>query len=147
VTSTAEVKSTPAFRDAGPRAGFVVALPDLLSYEPAISTEGAHLGDGSWELKITRSVMQFRDVRTGEEYVAKTREIVTKTAAQYQPTVVVEELSLHTEPERAPYIDGALLDDLEQAATNTKWKVYRLIALCQGLNDATRLGTPMSAPR
>lgn len=67
------------------------ALPDLepwfvtaLSYEPAISTGGAHLGDGSWEREVTRSVMQFRGMHTVEEYIDKTGEIVASNAAQFR---------------------------------------------------------------
>ncbi|SES39623.1 hypothetical protein SAMN04487983_104866 [Streptomyces sp. yr375] len=31
------------------------------------------------------------------------------------------------EPERSPYADLALLDDLETAAAGTKWKVHKLV--------------------
>ncbi|MFE3430453.1 hypothetical protein [Streptomyces sp. NPDC059171] len=60
---------------------FVKVLPDLLLNEPAIVTNGAHLGDGSWEREVTRSVWQYRHVRTVEDYIAKTIEIVTAEAA------------------------------------------------------------------
>lgn len=43
-------------------------------------------------------------------------------------------------PERGPYVELALLDELEQAAAGTKWQVHKLIALCQGLNDAYKAG-------
>ncbi|MEU3282432.1 hypothetical protein [Streptomyces antibioticus] len=122
---------------------FVKVLPDLLSYEPAINTGGgAHLSDGSWEREVTRSVMQFRGMHTVEEYIEKTCEIVTKNAAQTAPFTIEEEQPMPTEPERAPYVDLALLDDLQKAAANTHWKVHKLIALCQGLNDAYKAGNP-----
>ncbi|MFG3287244.1 hypothetical protein ACGF3G_00270 [Streptomyces sp. NPDC048179] len=117
---------------------FVKVLPDLLSHEPAISTGGAHTGDG-WEREVTRSVMQFRGIHTVEEYIEKTCEIVLKNAAQYAPAAVVE-APVAAEPERAPYIDPGLLDDLEAAAASTTWKVHKLIALCNGLNDAYATG-------
>lgn len=56
-------------------------LPDLLLNEPAIITNGAHLSDGSWEREVTRSVWQYRHVRTVEDYIAKTIEILTAGAA------------------------------------------------------------------
>ncbi|GAA3824307.1 hypothetical protein GCM10023083_66990 [Streptomyces phyllanthi] len=31
------------------------------------------------------------------------------------------------EPERSPYVGLALLDDLDTAATGTKWKVHKLV--------------------
>ncbi|SES39634.1 hypothetical protein SAMN04487983_104867 [Streptomyces sp. yr375] len=55
---------------------------------PAISTGGAHLGDGSWEREVTRSVLQFRGMHTVEEYIDKTGEIVASNAALFAPTVV-----------------------------------------------------------
>ncbi|WP_459752929.1 hypothetical protein [Streptomyces sennicomposti] len=123
---------------------FVKVLPDLLSYEPGISTGGVHLGDGSWEREVTRSVWQFRHVHTVEDYIEKTCEIVAKNAAQYAPVAAVEEEAalVIAEPERAPYIDLDLLDDLDQAAQKTSWKVHKLIALCRELNDNYVAGNP-----
>ncbi|MEY9816339.1 hypothetical protein RKD21_006596 [Streptomyces albogriseolus] len=115
---------------------FVQVLPDLLSNEPAISTGGVGLSDGSWERKVTRSVLQFRTVQSVEDYVERTCEIVMAAAAQYAPAVPVVEELVSTAPEREPYVDPALLDHLEEAAKATKWQVHKLIALCQGLNDA-----------
>ncbi|WP_330294056.1 hypothetical protein [Streptomyces sp. NBC_00576] len=120
---------------------FVKALPDLLSYEPAISTGGANLGDGSWEREVTRSVMQFRGMHTVEEYIEKTCEIVVANAAQYAP-VFVEEETMTAEPSRGPYVDVDLMAELETAAATTRWKVHKLIALCEGLNDAYIAGNP-----
>ncbi|MET8945434.1 hypothetical protein ABZX30_18075 [Streptomyces sp. NPDC004542] len=114
---------------------FVKALPDLLSYEPAISTGGAHLGDGSWEREVTRSVMRFRGMHTVEEYIEKTCDIVAANAAQYAPTVVQEE-TMAAEPSRGAYVHVDLMEELQTVAATTRWKVHKLIALCQGLNDA-----------
>ncbi|WP_411147409.1 hypothetical protein [Streptomyces sp. A30] len=122
---------------------FVQVLPDLLSYEPGISNGGgATLGDGTWERTIDRSVMQFRDVLSVEDYIARTCEIVTANAAQFAPLVAAVETPPVAEPERAPYIDGGLLHDLEEAAAKTRWKVHKLLALCRGLNDSYTAGNP-----
>ncbi|MFJ4981492.1 hypothetical protein ACIP6X_40310 [Streptomyces coeruleorubidus] len=137
---------------------FVKVLPDLLSYEPAISTGGAQLGDGSWEREVTRSVMQFSGVKTVEDYIAKTTEIVTATAAQfvtihegvnleiapleYDFAPVEGEAPPAAAPERRQYVDAGLMDDLDGAAKKTPWRVRKLIALCQELNDAFVVGSP-----
>ncbi|MFI7299290.1 hypothetical protein [Streptomyces sp. NPDC050121] len=122
--------------------GFVEALPELLSYEPLISTGGAQLGDGSWERQITRSVMQFRDAKTLEDYITQTCETVAKAASQYVPATVAEGPPLPAEPARGPYVDPGLLKDLDEAAKTTRWRVHKLIALCEGLNDAYAAGNP-----
>ncbi|WP_129306566.1 hypothetical protein [Streptomyces sp. L2] len=120
---------------------FVKVLPDLINVEPLLSGSGAGLGDGSWEREVTRSVLQYRGVSTVEEYVEKTCEIVFTTAGQYgTPAIAVAPPAAALG--RGPYVDLALLDDLEQAAAGTKWKVHKLIALCQGLNDAYKAGNP-----
>ncbi|MDX3672683.1 hypothetical protein [Streptomyces europaeiscabiei] len=115
---------------------FVRLLPDLLSYEPAVNTEGgAGFADGSWEREVNRSVWPFRHVHSVQEYVEKTCEIVAATAAQFPLTpFVTEEAAVATAPTRGPYIDDALLDDLEKAAGTTKWNLDKLIALCRELN-------------
>ncbi|RPE39714.1 hypothetical protein EDD90_2731 [Streptomyces sp. Ag109_O5-1] len=129
---------------------FIKALPDLLSFEPGIATAGRNFEpDGTWSLGITRTIRAFRDVDSVEEYIEITNRIVeeevTKHAQRYIRTgkfgLLGEEIEPEpapptTEPERAPYIDAGLLADLEAAAANTPWKVHKLIALCQGLNDA-----------
>lgn len=79
-------------------------------------------------------------MRTVEEYVAKTCEIVVANAAQYAPTVVQEALA--AEPSRGAYVDVDLMAELETAAATTGWKVHKLIALCQDLNDAYAAGNP-----
>lgn len=123
---------------------FIKVLPDLLSHEPSISTGGgAGIGDGSWEREVTRSVWQFRDVNSVEEYIEKTTEIVTANAAQLAPAPVEAEQPPTITPGRGPYVGLALLDDLEKAAqTSTQWQLHKLIALCQGLNDAYEAGNP-----
>ncbi|WP_333745473.1 hypothetical protein [Streptomyces sp. IBSBF 2950] len=112
---------------------FIKVLPDLLSYEPAISTSGAHFG-GSWEREVTRSVMEFCNVHTVQAYVTKTCDVVTAMAAQFTPTVIEEEPVVVTAPRRDPYIDNDLIDDLARAVPTTTWKLDKLIALCQELN-------------
>ncbi|MEW2127947.1 hypothetical protein AB0891_29980 [Streptomyces sp. NPDC007259] len=119
---------------------FVRVLPDLLSYEPRVSAGGSK-ANGSWEREVTRTVLQYRGVDTVEEYVDRTSKAVLAEAAKFAPASVTLEASA-VAPERGPYIDLALLDDMEQAAANTKWKVHKLIALCQGLNDAYAAGNP-----
>ncbi|MCC5034816.1 hypothetical protein DMH02_016715 [Streptomyces sp. WAC 00631] len=114
---------------------FIKVVPDLLSHEPAISTGGATLGDGSWEREVTRSVMQYIGVESVEDYIAKTIKIVTANAAEITTTPVEPSEPQTFTPERAPYVDPALLDDLEKAARTSTWKLHKLIALCQELND------------
>ncbi|MFF6903305.1 hypothetical protein [Streptomyces hydrogenans] len=131
---------------------FVKALPELLSYEPAITTGSKNLpADGAWQLEITRSVLLYRDVRRIDDYVAKTCETVTATAAQY--AVPAAPPSFHitdgfqapmedtagataaSENDRPPYLDAELLADLEDAARSTPWKTGKLLALCHELNS------------
>ncbi|MFB7707490.1 hypothetical protein [Streptomyces sp. NPDC056105] len=114
---------------------FVKVLPDLLSNEPTISTGGAQTGDGGWEREVTRSVLQYRTVQSVEEYIEKTCEIVLRAAAQYAPVAAVVEAPTPTGPERAPYVDLALLKELEEAAAKTTWKLRKLLDLCRELND------------
>ncbi|MEV6500017.1 hypothetical protein [Streptomyces prunicolor] len=121
---------------------FVQVLADLLSHEPAISTGGAGIGDGSWEREVTRSVMQYVGVGTVGEYIGKTIEIVTAKAAEIAPTPVEAAEPEGSTPGRGTYVDPALLDDLENAAQVSTWKVHKLVALCQGLNDAYAAGNP-----
>ncbi|MFE2165434.1 hypothetical protein ACFXB3_10240 [Streptomyces sp. NPDC059447] len=128
------------------RPEFIQALPDLLSYEPAISSgNGTHNADGSWDREITRSVLQFRDVSTVDEYIAKTSEIVRANAAEFGGFGHVSEqlaAAAAEERERAPYVDSGLLDELVEAGRKTTWKVHKLVALCQGLNAAYEAGNP-----
>ncbi|MFC9498381.1 hypothetical protein [Streptomyces sp. NPDC056982] len=120
---------------------FIKLLPDLLSYEPAIGNGGGvQLGDGSWERDITRSVLRFRDVKSIADYVTKTCEIVTENAAQFGPVVV--EAPVAAAPERAPYVDLGLLDELGKEDATTAWSLHKLIALCRELNDNYVAGNP-----
>jgi hypothetical protein len=100
--------------------------------------------------------MQFSGVRTVEDYIAKTTEIVTATAAQVatvhqgvnfeisplQHTSFDVEVASPIASERQPYVDAGLIDDLEGVAKRTRWRVHKLIALCQELNDAFVVGNP-----
>ncbi|MGW7091627.1 caspase family protein [Streptomyces sp. NPDC054874] len=66
------------------RPPFVTALPDLLSYEPAINTgNGSTTSVGEWKREITRSVLQYRDADTIHDYLDLTCKIVETNAAQY----------------------------------------------------------------
>ncbi|MCX4627564.1 hypothetical protein [Streptomyces sp. NBC_01443] len=122
---------------------FVQVLPDLLSHEPAISTGGVHLADGRWERAVTRSVMKYIGVDTVEKYIGKTIEIVTANAAEITPAGTTEsQVSL---PGRGPYIDPALLNDLEKAAQTSTWKLHKLIALCRELNDNYAASNPYAS--
>ncbi|MFF0094834.1 hypothetical protein ACFYSF_33495 [Streptomyces canus] len=124
---------------------FVEVLPDLLSYEPGIANGGsARKGDGSWEWNITRSVLEYRNVKTLEEYVEKTCEIVTAAAAEFTPSAVSAAAPI-VAPERGPYIDLALLNELEKAAQSTTWNLSRLIALCRELNHNYTADMPHAA--
>ncbi|MFF5020139.1 hypothetical protein [Streptomyces sp. NPDC001165] len=114
---------------------FVQVLPDMLSNEPAINTGGSHTGDGNWEREVTRSVLQFRTVQSVEDYIEKTSQIVMAAAAQYAPAVPVIEEPVPAEPDRAPYVDLALLKELEETAAKTTWKLHKLLDLCRELND------------
>ncbi|MER6789527.1 hypothetical protein ABT330_33760 [Streptomyces sp. NPDC000658] len=114
---------------------FFDVLPDLLSNEPTIITGGVHTSRRAWEREVTRSVLQYRRVQSVEGYIEKTCEIVVAAAAQYGPAIAVA-ATVAAEPERSPYIDAGLLAELETAAATNRWKVHKLIALCQGLNDA-----------
>ncbi|MEV4429809.1 hypothetical protein ACN9M0_32870 [Streptomyces sp. R-07] len=134
---------------------FIQALPDLLSYEPAISSgNGTSRPDGTWEREITRSVLQFRDVTTLEEYLDKTTEIVHVNAPDYSgtsghisgfsfgqvPAQIAPAASGTTD--RGAYVAADLLEDLVEAGAKSTWKVHKLVALCQGLNDAYAAGNP-----
>ncbi|MFD3945533.1 hypothetical protein [Streptomyces sp. NPDC058579] len=122
---------------------FVDALPDLLSYEPAITTgNGTTTADGTWEREITRSVLQYRDTKGLEDYIAATERIVATNAAQYisfpatshlpQPTPDPTPAATDSQP---PYLDAELLADLAGVAEDTKWKLGKLLALCHELNN------------
>ncbi|MEV6999300.1 hypothetical protein AB0N62_16645 [Streptomyces sp. NPDC093982] len=124
---------------------FVQVLPDLLSHEPAISTGGVDLADGRWEREVTRSVMKYIGVDTVEGYIAKTIEIITANAAEIAPAPVEEAEPQSSPPGRGPYIDPALLDDLEKAAQTSSWKLHKLIALCRELNENYAAGNPYSS--
>ncbi|MFJ7905201.1 hypothetical protein ACIQ6V_32745 [Streptomyces sp. NPDC096198] len=119
---------------------FVKVLPDMLSAEPLINTGGVGV-NGGWEREVTRTVLQYRGVDTVEEYVARTCEAVIATAAQYAPAPAAVEAPVAA-PERGPYIAIGLLDDLDQAAQKTGWKVHKLIGLCRELNDNYVAGNP-----
>ncbi|MER5449536.1 hypothetical protein ABT065_28520 [Streptomyces sp. NPDC002764] len=120
---------------------FLKALYDLLAHEPAMHGIGAIRTDGSWEWrKIDRSVLQFRDITSVEDYVLKTCEIVMGRETQFvarasasAPAVAVE---------RNSYVYRGLLDDLEKASRTSTWKVHKLIALCRELNDNYAAGNP-----
>ncbi|MBP5896408.1 hypothetical protein [Streptomyces scabiei] len=127
---------TENFEDLGLKPWFVKRLPDLLSSEPTISTGGVTFADGTWERQVNRSVRPYRGVRSIEEYVEKTCEIVAEWAAEFVPAPAIEEeAAVAVDPEPASYVDLALLDDLEQAAATTRWKLHKLLALCRELND------------
>lgn len=148
---------------------FVQALPELLSYEPAITAGSKSLpADGAWQLEITRSILLFRDVRHVADYVEKTSETVTATAAQYaggtrytgrglvptsgsqfgsfdetglwDPTPVPPPAP--PADTRPPYLDDDLLTQIETTAPNTNWKVDKLLALCAELNDSYASNNP-----
>lgn len=146
---------------------FIQALPELLSYEPALTTGSKNLPtDGAWQLEITRSVLLFRDVRRIEDYVAKTCETVTAAAAQHTGgTSYTGRLLVPTSDSqfgsfdetglwdptpvpppappadtRPPYLDEGLLTQIEATAPNTHWKVDKLLALCAELNDSYAAG-------
>lgn len=138
---------------------FIQVLPDLLSYEPAISTgSGVTFADGSWELDITRSVLKFRGVTTVDEYVDKTCEVVEANAIQFAPPNFLEVKArnivvgvsrpadalaqVQDAAERGPYIDLVLLDELEEAGQKSTWKHHKLLALCRELNDNYTAGNP-----
>ncbi|MFB7609783.1 caspase family protein [Streptomyces gardneri] len=66
------------------RPAFVTALPDLLSYEPAISAGNSNTSSANeWRRQITRSVLQYRDANTIHDYLDITCRIVENNAAQY----------------------------------------------------------------
>ncbi|MGW4778432.1 hypothetical protein ACWEPA_17430 [Streptomyces filamentosus] len=139
---------------------FIQALPELLAYEPAIAVGSRSLPpDGAWQLEITRSVLLFRNVRRIEDYVYKTCETVTATAARYagdtgrllaptsdsrfgsfdetglwDPTSVPPTAS--PADARPPYLDDDLLTQIETTAPSTRWKVDKLLTLCAELNDS-----------
>ncbi|MGW0692817.1 hypothetical protein [Streptomyces sp. NPDC002738] len=130
---------------------FIKMLPDLLSYEPSVATAGSSIGpDGTWSVGITRSVLAFRDVNSVEEYIEITSRIVEEEAARYVHDHAVQFGPLIEEaepaaPERAPYIDPNLLDDLEDAAKQTTWKVHKLLDLARELNANHVAGHPYAS--
>lgn len=140
-------------------AHFVDALPELLSYEPGIvSGSRKLLPDGTWTLEITRSILQYRTTEDIATYVDKTCQIITANAAQYGDLTISgshfgdstaltapapdTEASSPTATGRPPYLDDALLAELEAAAHNTKWKVHKLLALCRELNSNFEAANP-----
>ncbi|MET8765760.1 hypothetical protein [Streptomyces sp. NPDC004658] len=124
---------------------FVKVLPDLLSNEPAISTGGAHIGGGAWEREVTRPIIKFAGVATVEDFVAKTTDMVMVVNNEFVQTPVEDPEPTVVEPERAPYVDPVLLDDITAAAQGTKWRVHKLVALCEELNDNYVWGRPYSS--
>ncbi|MFC7979072.1 hypothetical protein ACFUT3_28015 [Streptomyces cinereoruber] len=124
------------------RPSFAAAFPDLLSYEPAITTGNGDVSiyRGPWQREITRSVLQYRGVQDIHDYLDRTCEIVQANAARHAPLTAghfhTPEPAAHAPAdERAPYLDEALLTELEDAAQGTRWKVHKLLALCRELNS------------
>ncbi|MER6632254.1 hypothetical protein ABT301_29240 [Streptomyces sp. NPDC000987] len=124
---------------------FIQVLPGLLSHEPAISTSGVGLGDGRWEREVTRSVMKYMGVDTVEDYIKKTTEIVTANAAQVAPGPAGVAEPQVSPPGRGPYVDLALLDELEKATQTSRWKLHKLIDMCRELNDTYARGNPYAS--
>ncbi|SEB31625.1 hypothetical protein SAMN04490357_0185 [Streptomyces misionensis] len=137
---------------------FIHMLPDLLSYEPCISIAGSSRAsnENSWWVGINRSILAFRDVSSVEDYIEVTSRIVVEEAAKYTRDYVrdhyVQFGPILPEPEpepaeheRAPYIDPALLDDLEDAAKQTTWKVHKLLDLARELNANHEAGHPYAS--
>ncbi|MGW9439605.1 hypothetical protein [Streptomyces sp. NPDC055607] len=133
------------------RPSFVAAFPDLLSYEPAITTGNGDVTiyRGPWQREITRSVLPYRDVQDIHDYLDRTCTIVEANALQYGPPTAgrvrtPEPATPAPATERAPYLDEALLAELEDAAQGTRWKVHKLLALCRELNSNFAAENPYS---
>ncbi|MFF2573538.1 hypothetical protein [Streptomyces sp. NPDC058084] len=63
---------------------FAKALPDLLDHEPVLPTDRNPFSpEGTWQLEISRHVLQYRDTSTLEAYVDTTCQIVTANVALY----------------------------------------------------------------
>ncbi|MER6477686.1 hypothetical protein [Streptomyces filamentosus] len=146
---------------------FVTAFPDLIRHEPGNPLGSGFIApDGLWQYEITRRIRPYRDVETIGDYIDKTCETVTATAAEYaggtrytgRVTVPTSDSQFGSFDEtglwdptpappaappagtRPPYLDAELLADLEDAAQNTQWKIGKLLALCAELNDSYAAG-------
>ncbi|MFF8932306.1 hypothetical protein ACF1AO_34140 [Streptomyces longwoodensis] len=125
---------------------FVKVLPGLLSYEPSgISGGGVHTGDGHWERQVNRQVLKFADVPTVEEYVERTTDLVMAAHDEFVQILPAEPEPAAVVPERAPYVDPVLLDDITAAARGTRWQVHKLVSLCEELNDSYVEGRPYAS--
>ncbi|MEU3602287.1 hypothetical protein ABZ714_26745 [Streptomyces sp. NPDC006798] len=112
--------------------GFPARLPDILLLEPATrgGSGGGAPDDGTWWREIRREIRQYREAKTIEEYVHTTARLITAQAGELPaPTPV---LAPATEPPPGPYVDEALIADLE--AADTVFQLDKLLALVRELN-------------
>ncbi|MFF9839232.1 hypothetical protein [Streptomyces sp. NPDC013740] len=125
---------------------FVTALPELLSYEPAITTPNEHAHNG-WALGINRSIRPYRDVQTIHDYLDITCTIVEDAAAElraqmggaqtYAPVIAAPS------DERQPYLEPGLIADLEEGgAEHPRFKTNKLVAMCRALNSSHQAQNP-----
>ncbi|MFC9595777.1 hypothetical protein ACFTUC_39025 [Streptomyces sp. NPDC056944] len=130
------------------RPAFITALPDLLSYEPAITTGNGTTSADHWKREITRSVAQYRDVDSIDDYLDITCRIVEDNVSQYahltaEPfpvaltpyrlTGTAPATETPAAPNPAPYLSDRLLAELE-ASKHPRYRTDRLLELCHELN-------------
>jgi hypothetical protein len=143
---------------------FIAAFPHLLDTEPYIGHAGGSYGDETWTKNVDRDVLQYRDVATVQDYVAKTCDLILKSAGAWPvppalplPTphprtfVVGESVDqVVGKPEAdnssAPgsYIAEDQIAELAEAGAATTWELDKLLGLLRELNQNVAAGNPYS---
>ncbi|MFC7934452.1 hypothetical protein [Streptomyces cinereoruber] len=137
-TGKAYLSSEGLARELDLRPPFVRDLPDLLTHEPAaLIGKGTVLRFTSWEWEIARGVLKYRDVKDINDYLDLTCETAGVALAPSTTRAIGDrtQATPASSPTDDPYLDDALLTELESAAQGTKWKVGKLLALCRELNS------------
>ncbi|MET7636784.1 hypothetical protein ACWCW2_41550 [Streptomyces sp. NPDC001773] len=140
----------------GLRDDFVARLPDLLDCEPAtraVGAAGASRRGQEWSRGITRTVLAFQKATDLRTYVSTTCKLVLKweqenlaylgiRPAEFPMTPSIPAPA--EEPVPDAYIGQGLLDELEEAHGNSRWKVDKLLDLLTELNSNYAARNPYS---
>jgi len=113
--------------------GFTARLPGILALEPA--TWGGSSGttaEGKWWRELHREIRQYREAMALMEYVRTTTRLITAQAGATLPTPALPEPVSVPLPKPGPYVDEALITDLEDK--ETVFRVDKLLALVRELN-------------
>ncbi|GAA2427905.1 hypothetical protein [Streptomyces coeruleofuscus] len=114
--------------------GFTGRLPGILALESA--TWGGSSGttaEGKWWRELHREIRQYREAKTLMEYVRTTARLITAQAGATLPTPALPEPASVPQPTPGPYVDEALITDLEDK--DAVLRVGKLLALVRELNS------------